>query len=370
LAGLGDDLIAVRRVGAAVACGALLAIVVSTAPAAAAPDQWYLDKVGVPAAHSVARGDGVRIGMFTDAAAVGNDKLTDAPDMLGQFLPGATFADRKLTDEPPERDADDVFIASEPLMVSRGASGLIGVAPGAKIIPIAGDTFGGDQIRWMVDRGAKVINYYRSTSTVNPDVRDAEAAALRYALSKDVVVVVDAVSTAGGPDVPGLIVVGATDRDDRRVADGRGQDRSGQRTPALVAPHGQRQQLAPEDVGKGYWDVNLFFPEESAAAIVAGVAALVRSKYPDLNAASVVNRMLRTARDLGPSGRDAEYGYGLVDVAAALNADIAPVAANPLGEPAPDDEQDWLAPVAVAAAIGLVVVGVAVVLLRRRRRRA
>jgi hypothetical protein len=342
-----------------------MAIGVGGAPVSAAPSQWYLDKTAVPAAHAVARGDGVTIAMFTDVAAIGNDELTDDPDMVGQFRPGATFADGKLTAERPKGDPDDKFIASEPLTVSTGRSGLVGVAPGAKLLPVAGDIFGGEQIRWMVDNGAKVINYYRNTSAVNLDTTDAEAAALRYALSKDVVVVVDAASAQGGPDVPGLVVVGATDRDDRRVADPR--ESGERRTPALMAPHAQQTELTENQTRR--WDYRPMYPQQSAAAIVAGVAALVRSKYPDLNAASVINRMLSTARDLGAPGRDDEFGHGLVDAAAALRPDIAQVSRNPLGEPEPDDDRGWLVLVA-ATAVGVLLVGAAVAVFVVRRRHA
>jgi subtilisin family serine protease len=364
VAGSGDDLIRTARACAAVACGALLAIGVGGVPASAAPSQWYLDKAGVPAAHTVARGDGVTIAMFTDVAAIGNDELTDDPDLVGQFVPGATFADGKRTDERPEGDPDDAFVASEPLTVSTGRSGLVGVAPGAKLLPVAGDIFGGDQIRWMVDNGAKVINYYRNTSAVNIDTTDAEAEALRYALSKDVVVVVDAASAEGGPDVPGLVVVGATDRDDRRVSDPR--ESGERRVPALMAPFVQQTEPAENQTSR--WDYRPMYPQQSAAAIVAGVAALIRSKYPELNAASVVNRLVRTARDLGPSGRDDEFGNGLVDAAAALRSDIEPVTRNPLGEPERSDGRSRVVFVA-AAVVGVLLLGgmLAIVVARRRR---
>lgn len=348
----------------------LLALVVGGTPAVAATDQWYLDKVGIPAAHGIARGDGVVIGMFTDAAAVGNDELTDDPDMVGRFLPGTTFADGEPTSSPPAGDPDDVFIASEPLMVSAGRSGLVGVAPGAKILPVAGDAFGGNQIRWMVDNGARVINYYRHGSAGNPDTTKAEAAALRYALSKDVVVVVDSASAQAGPKVPGVIVVGATDRDDRRVTDPRTSESLPDRPPALVAPNSRRLELPPGDLPSKYWDSAPIFPEEAAVAIVAGVAALVRSKYPGLNAASIVERMVRTAHDLGPAGRDDEFGYGLVDAAAALDTDIAPVATNPLGEPKSDDGTTWVIPVVATGGLLVLLAGVVTVVVRRRRRPA
>ena len=51
---------------------------------------------------------------------------------------------------------------------------------------------------------------------------------------------------------------------------------------------------------------------------VAGVAALIWSKYPKKTAAQVRAAMTATARDLGPAGRDPFNGYGLVQAQAAL----------------------------------------------------
>jgi subtilisin family serine protease len=70
-----------------------------------------------------------------------------------------------------------------------------------------------------------------------------------------------------------------------------------------------------------------------AAAIVAGAVALVRAKYPNLSAAEVIHRLTATATDKGPPGRDNEYGYGVINIVAALTADVPPLSASP--RPAP-----------------------------------
>lgn len=60
-----------------------------------------------------------------------------------------------------------------------------------------------------------------------------------------------------------------------------------------------------------------------SAAIVSGVAALVRAKYPQLTAHQVINRLLATAR--APArGVDNQIGHGIVDPVAALTFDIPP----------------------------------------------
>jgi subtilisin family serine protease len=55
-----------------------------------------------------------------------------------------------------------------------------------------------------------------------------------------------------------------------------------------------------------------------AAPLVAAAAAMVRSANPYLSAAETRQILRETARDLGAPGWDAEYGYGLVDMEAAL----------------------------------------------------
>jgi membrane-anchored mycosin MYCP len=66
---------------------------------------------------------------------------------------------------------------------------------------------------------------------------------------------------------------------------------------------------------------------------VAGIAALVRSAHPDLDAANVINRIIRTARPAAheTSVPDPLYGYGLVDAGAAVSASLPLVTDNPMG---------------------------------------
>ncbi|PJE04050.1 MAG: type VII secretion-associated serine protease mycosin [Mycobacterium sp.] len=60
-----------------------------------------------------------------------------------------------------------------------------------------------------------------------------------------------------------------------------------------------------------------------SAAIVSGVAALVRAKYPLLTAHQVINRLLATARAPG-RGVDNRVGHGIIDPVAALTYDLPP----------------------------------------------
>ncbi|HEY1842010.1 MAG TPA: type VII secretion-associated serine protease mycosin [Mycobacterium sp.] len=58
-----------------------------------------------------------------------------------------------------------------------------------------------------------------------------------------------------------------------------------------------------------------------STAIVSGVAALVRAKYPQLSSHQIINRLIHTAR--APArGVDNQIGYGVVDPVAALTWDV------------------------------------------------
>jgi subtilisin family serine protease len=67
----------------------------------------------------------------------------------------------------------------------------------------------------------------------------------------------------------------------------------------------------------------------ASAAIVAGAAALIRSRFPKLSAAEVIHRLTSTALDRGSPGRDDEYGYGLINIVSALSAHIATARPSP-----------------------------------------
>ena len=57
-----------------------------------------------------------------------------------------------------------------------------------------------------------------------------------------------------------------------------------------------------------------------AAAEVAGVAALIKNEYPGLSSFEIRNLLQSSATDLGRTGRDIYYGYGLLNAPAAMKA--------------------------------------------------
>ncbi|MEU4742430.1 type VII secretion-associated serine protease mycosin [Actinosynnema sp. NPDC023658] len=60
-----------------------------------------------------------------------------------------------------------------------------------------------------------------------------------------------------------------------------------------------------------------------ASPYVAGVAALVRERFPNLSARQVMDRIKATAQHPGnPGGRDHKVGYGMINPVAALTAEL------------------------------------------------
>lgn len=105
-----------------------------------------------------------------------------------------------------------------------------------------------------------------------------------------------------------------------------------------------------------------------AAAIVSGVAALVRAKYPTLSAYQVRNRLVQTARQPA-RGVDNRVGNGVVDPVAALTWDVpdGPVAAPdrlsaPLPLPPPAVARDMVPIYVSTAALAALLIGTAAAL--------
>ncbi|MGI5215902.1 type VII secretion-associated serine protease mycosin [Plantactinospora sp. CA-290183] len=372
------------RWGAAVGIGVLAAgLGAPPALADAIRDrQWHLDALKVVEAHRITRGAGVTV------AVIDTGVRADHRDLTGNVLPGLDLTGAG-TDGRQDTHGHGTSMAG--LIAGHGhgpgnADGALGIAPQAKILPIrdARSEIGSpdnvpDAIDQAVRRGAKVVSMSLSTGSF---ARLREA--VQHALAADVVLVA---SVGNRPDAgfvgfpaayPGVLAVGATGRD--------GQLDSVSVTGAatvLTAPGADitsTSRTGAYQVATGTSD---------ATAIVAGAAALVRSKFPKLPATEVVHRLTATADDRGAPGRDPQYGFGGLDLVAALTADVRPAgtpapgagatpSADPASEPAaapPGDDEVGLRPSAALYVVGgflllalLAGVGAAGWLLARARR--
>nr|WP_312034040.1 type VII secretion-associated serine protease mycosin [Actinoplanes sp. TBRC 11911] len=327
------------RTLAGAALAAAIALGIPGAPVAAAPpavplvgdsvrqDETFLKVLDVPDAWTYANGAGVTVAVI--------DSGVDAnhPDLQGQVLPGLDLVD-------PKDNGDNDLVGHGTTVAaiiagrSDDADGVVGIAPKAKILPVRvldernrydDAIIVAKGVRWAVDHGARVINLSLggngSSSTL--------AAALDYAFAKDVVVVACTGNQTGTGDdygvwyparEPGVIAVAGMEKDGDTLWSG---SITGKQT-VVTAP---ATQLVGARPGGGYWKVQ---GTSFAAPMVAATAALIRSRWPTMSAGDVINRIIKTAKDRGPAGRDPVYGFGEVNPTGALTAQLAPVFENPL----------------------------------------
>ena len=326
-----------NRLGLRMSAAALAGLVAAGAcatPAFAAPtplsvdavrsEQWHLETLNVAGAWTFASGAGVTVAVIDSGVDAGH------VDLQGQVLGGLDLVDAK-----GDADTDLVGHGTTVSAIIAGKAddaGVIGIAPKAKILPVRvldrenrydDAMIVAKGVRWAVDHGAQVINLSLGGSGSSA----ALAAALDYAFAKDVVVIActgnaSASSTSGvwyPAREPGVLAVAGMERDGDVLWSG---SITGKET-VVTAPATQLVGARPS----GYWRVQ---GTSFAAPMVSGVAALIRSRWPDMPAGEVVNRIVKTAKDRGPAGRDAQYGFGMVDPTGALTAVVPSVAGNPL----------------------------------------
>jgi serine protease len=295
-------------------------------------DEWQLQTLDLADAWTYADGTGVTVAVI--------DSGVDAhhPDLEGQVLPGLDLVNTK-----DDGGIDPVGHGTTVSAIIAGRNddntGVVGIAPKAKILPIRvlneenrydDALIVAKGLRWAVDHGARVVNLSLGGSANSP----ALAAALDYAFAKDVVVIActgnvnASSSTARGvwypAREPGVIAVAGMERNGTDLWDG---SITGKET-VVTAP-------ATELVGAkpgGYWRVQ---GTSFAAPMVTGTAALIRSRWPDMSASDVINRIIKTAKDRGAPGRDDVFGFGLIDPTGALTAIVPEAATNPLDNTPP-----------------------------------
>ncbi|WP_344168586.1 S8 family serine peptidase [Pilimelia columellifera] len=348
--------------------------------------QWHLRSLAIGTAHSLSQGDGVTV------AVIDTGVDADHPDLVDAILAGKDFREPSGNDLEVRRDMDrrGHGTSMTGLIAGRGrggAGGVLGIAPKAKVLPVR-HTWGGldfkgetpTAIRWAAGQGAKVISMsFGDHGGIGLEL------AIREARAADVLLVASAGNRPESRQVrfparyDGVVAVGAVDRSGRRA----GFSVTGPQL-ALTAPGVGITSTRPRGTGGGYGTGS---GTSDATAIVAGVAALVRARYPDLSAPEVVHRMTSTADDKGPAGRDEEYGFGIVNPVRALTAEVPPLdpAPDPVGPGRPGDattqgtqilpgggERAWSQRTLLVDGAGVVVLGLAVggaVLLTRTRRR-
>jgi hypothetical protein len=329
-----------RLAGAVLAAAGLCAVMVIPAYADAVRDQemWVLDMVHAPSAWPVTQGQGVLV------AVIDSGVSSSVSDLAGSVIEGPDLSGVNTPQSNASWGVHGTWMAS--LIAGHGhgdgSSGIEGVAPQSRVLSIRVVTDRGDPnfgkyqresngdvqralaraITVAAERGADVISMSLGYRAASRPVRIA----LQNALDHGVVVVASsgnsgdtasAVSSGQAPysfpaDYPGVLGVGAVTQTGSAASFSSNNLSVEVAAPGVKVPAQGRDGL--------YWLVSGTSP---ACALTAGVAALIKSRYPHLSPALVDQAITSTAQNPPPQGYDARVGFGTVDAAAALTAAAA-----------------------------------------------
>lgn len=293
-------------------------------------ERWVLDAVSAEQAWRITRGKGVTVAVL--------DTGVDAshPDLAGLVTTGP---DLIHTVAPHAGRVHGTWMSS--LIAGHGHggdAGVIGIAPQAHVLSvrtIADPDEPGYKsfrekpeyqnalpkaIRYAADHGASVINM----SLGGPNASMADRAAVAYAISKGVTVVASAGNDGDSKSprkvdrnglvrlsypaaFPGVIGVAAVGRD------GVPAKFSDRNSSVMVAAPGAG--VVGAGPGNNYW---IGEGTSQAGAIVSGVAALVKSRYPTMAPALVAQAISASAKRRPAAGYDENVGFGEVNAVAAL----------------------------------------------------
>jgi serine protease len=304
--------------------------------------QWNLSNsvnggVGMEAAWDLQQGDPNVVIAVLDTGVAYEDfgAFRQAPDLAGTpFVPGFDFINDDV--HPNDDQGHGTHVAGTIAQSTDNELGVAGVAFGCSIMPVkvldeegAGSHFTiAKGIAFAVENGAHVINMSLGGPGDSRTLRDA----ITMAYERGVTVVCAAGNDFNNGNAPAFpaayddicIAVGAVRFDLTRAR----YSNTGAYVD-VVAPGGD---LLVDQNGDGFADGIVqqtfvdavddfafwFFQGTSMAAPhVSGLAALLASRgvrQPD----KIRQAIALTARDLGPTGWDPQYGWGLMDAEAAL----------------------------------------------------
>ncbi|WP_235192902.1 type VII secretion-associated serine protease mycosin [Streptomyces viridochromogenes] len=368
------------------------ALLLTSAPIASADyirdKQWVVNAIDFEKVWAESRGEGVTVAVV-DTGVDGSH-----PDLVGRVLKGI---DVSGNGDNAHDDSNGHGTGMASIIAGQGhgannSSGVIGLAPEAKILPVKvadGDDFDDDEwaagVRYAVDHGASVINMSFIDTQAYPGSEGAKA--IEYAQRHDVVVVAgtgnDGASGLPYPaKLPGVVAVGAIDESLNIWENSNYGEGVTLTAPGVDVVEADPSESSGYSSGTGTSD---------ATAYVSATAALIRAKYPDLTAGQVINRLIKSA--YLPDGvkkvPDEEYGYGVIRPYASLTRDIpkgpkqgplaqsSPSTSTNSGAASDDDSTSQakkkkksssgsvLLIAGIAAAV--VVIGIAVVVIRSRR---
>jgi subtilisin family serine protease len=307
--------------------------------------EWWLANLDVPQAWQFSRGAGITVAVLSSGVEAAH------PDLTGSVVTGPDLTGSGEAAGVPSWRIEGTSAAS--VIAGHGdnvdhASGIIGVAPAARILSIrvvldATDPLNANPadvrrlpaaiaagIRYAAGHGAQVIDLPLDPASLASDGAATgglsaaaggsaeERAAVSYALGKGAVLVASAGDNGEDGNeptwpaaYPGVIAVGAVDRHFARAPFSIRQSYA-----ALTAPGVNLTTASPPS---GYRNMST---TDAASAMVAGVAALIRSRYPALTGGQVRQALLAGSVARPPSGTAPGDGGGTVDALKAVQAAV------------------------------------------------
>jgi hypothetical protein len=279
-------------------------------------DQWAHTAYAFSGLWRCSRGAGVRVAVVDTGVEAGH------PDFDGRVTAGVAFDDGgpRLGQGGVDPNGHGTHIAG---IIGAGDNGIgvVGVAPEVTIVPVRAlraDQTGSSRdlanaITWAANEGVDVIN----ASLGADDQSRAVQTATDYAQSLGVVIMAAGGNAgpnggvrypAGFPGVLGITAVGESGALAPFSTRGPHID--------LAAPG--RDILSTSLSGTWNWDSGT----SMATAHVSGLAALVTGARGRIGPAAMAARLMGTAVDAGPPGRDDSYGAGRIDPVRALFASL------------------------------------------------
>jgi len=268
--------------------------------------QYAVEKLKLPRAHELAQGERVLVAVIDSGIDAKHPEI--AGMVADSFDPAGGSGNAH---------SHGTSIAGAIVAHSR----LTGVAPRARILGVRafdpdsanaeGTTFNILKgLEWAAKNGARVINM----SFAGP--RDPVIGRALAAANKKGIVLIAAAGNAGPKSPPlypaadlNVIAVTAIDTQDNLFPmSNRGNH------VAIAAPG--VDVILPTPGGSYQMATGTSF----AAAYISGIAALLLEREPGLSPDAVRGVLLRTAHDLGPKGRDKDFGAGLADAFEAVTS--------------------------------------------------
>jgi subtilisin family serine protease len=328
---------------AAVLLGVIPALPASAAPVDSVRDQqlWVLNMMHVPDAWDVTEGSGVIVAVIDSGVNPG------VSDLTGSVITGHDYTGVNTPRDNPNWGLHGTWMASmiaghgnDGSLGSIEPDGIVGVAPEAKILSIrvipdkedpgyqAYNKEPEQQIQQELADGilAAIKNHARviSMSIGYSAPSGAVRAAINYAYQHGAVLVAssgnsgdnDTKHAAGSSSLapvsfpaeyPGVLGVGAVTSAGQPASFSSGNLSVQVAAPGKGVPAQGRNGL--------YYTVDGTSP---ACALVAGVAALIESRYPGISPALVTQAITGTALQNPPGGYNVLTGFGIVDASAAL----------------------------------------------------